>query len=203
MNTRSDNTTVAFYNDHTETYVRETVEVDMQSLHTPFLKRISSGGRILDAGCGSGRDSKAFLELGYHVISMDASDKMVSATTRLTGQQAICLRHQDVIFENQFDGIWACASLLHVPRAELPDVMRRYRTALRSSGILFASFKLGRGERQKQGRHFTDMNEAGIADLIAGVEQLAIVETWQSDDLRPGRSDRWLNVLLARFAGVE
>jgi len=102
-------------------------------------------------------------------------------------------------WQEGFDGIWACASLLHVPEAELPDVMQRLRNALKPRGILYASFKYGRGERKHQGRLFTDLDEPGLAALLRQVPGLEEVETWITGDLRPGReAERWLNALLRR-----
>jgi SAM-dependent methyltransferase len=100
---------------------------------------------------------------------------------------------------SEFDGIWTCASLLHVPSAELPDVVDRLRTALKPGGILYASFKYGSGEREQHGRRFTDLDEAGLAALLEQVPGLEPVETWTTSDRRPGReSERWLNTLLRR-----
>ena len=198
MSLHCETTTVRFYDDHADEYVRSTVGVDMQLLYEPFLSRIPQGGRILDAGCGSGRDSKAFLDRGYSVMSIDASQKMVAATTAITGQQALQLAFQDVIFAEDFDGIWACASLLHVPLAELADVFRRLAWALRPSGIFYTSFKDGHGECQRDGRLFTDMDEPSISELVAGIVELELFRLWHTDDLRPGRLDRWLNMLLRK-----
>jgi SAM-dependent methyltransferase len=168
----------------------------MVPLYKPFLDLIPAGGRILDAGCGSGRDSKAFLDRGYSVLSIDASSKMVSATTELTGQQAVRLSLQDIKSDSEFDGIWACASLLHVPFTELPDTFFRLARALRPSGVIYASFKAGTGERQQGGRLFSDMNESSIGELLAGIDDLEIAELWHTGDLRPDHSDKWLNLLL-------
>ena len=129
---------------------------------------------------------------------MDGSQKMVDAATRLTGQPASRMAFQDVSYVEEFDGIWACASLLHVPLVELSDVMCRFRQAIPLSGIVYASFKEGQGERTFDGRLFTDMNESGVMALVASVEGLEIIQMWHTVDLRPDRSDRWLNVLLLR-----
>jgi len=107
------------------------------------------------------------------------------------------MRFQQVEWKNRFDGIWACASLLHVPQAELPDVLHRLARALKSSGILFASFTYGSGERVDNGRHFTDLDEEALACLLDQTGDFQAIETWTSSDLRPGReSERWLNTLL-------
>lgn len=196
MNRHSETPTIRFYDEHADDYVRATVGVDMQSLYEPFLSRIPKGGRILDAGCGSGRDSRAFLDRGYNVVSIDASQKMVDATTQLTGQKAHLMAFQEISFSDDFDGIWACASLLHVPSIELTDVFGKLVSALRSSGVAYASFKEGHGERRHDGRLFTDMDEPGITALVGGIVGLKLLQLWHTDDLRISRADKWLNVLL-------
>ena len=141
--------TIRYYDEHADDYIRGTIGLEMQSLHEPFLDLLPAGGRILDAGCGSGRDSQVFINRGYRVTSIDASKKMVAATTQLTGQPALQMRLQDISFADEFDGIWACASLLHVPFVELTLVLQVFARALRSSGICYASFKDVVGERNQ------------------------------------------------------
>ena len=199
MNRHSETPTIRFYDEHAEEYIRSTLAVDMQSLYEPFLSQIPKGGRILDAGCGSGRDSKAFLDRGYCVVSIDASQKMVDATTKLTGQQAHHMAFQEINFSEEFDGIWGCASLLHAPSIELTDVFGRLASALRLSGVFYASFKAGHGERHHDGRLFTDMDEASITALVGGIAGLELLQLWHTDDLRISRVDKWLNVLLHKI----
>lgn len=123
---------------------------------------------------------------------------MVAATTELTGQCAHQVTFQDVDYSGEFDGIWACASLLQVPQDELPDVLGRFARALRPEGVCYLSFREGTGERIADGRLFTDMDESGVDKMVAGIEGLEIVQLWHTNDMRPGRSDRWLNVILRK-----
>jgi SAM-dependent methyltransferase len=177
----------------------DTVELDMRPIYGRFLPLLPDEAQILDAGCGSGRDAKAFADLGHQVTAFDASPALVALAERHLGQSVQCLRFQDITWQDQFDGIWACASLLHVPAAELPDVMQRLYKALKPRGILYASFKYGSGEREHQGRRFTDLDKPGLAELLRQVPGLEEVETWTTGDLRPGReAERWLNTLLRR-----
>ena len=190
---------VKYYEDNAETFAAGTINVDMASLYNRFLPGLPDQARILDAGCGSGRDARAFAELGYQVTAFDASPALVRLAERHFGSSVKCVRFQEVLWQQTFDGIWACASLLHVPAAELSDVMRRLRNALKPQGILYASFKYGSGEREHDGRRFTDLDESGLAALLEQVPGLQALETWITSDLRPGReSERWLNTLLRR-----
>jgi SAM-dependent methyltransferase len=189
----------AYYEQHAHTFFDDTVEVDMTPLYSRFLPLLGDRAAILDAGCGSGRDSLAFAKLGYSVTAFDASPALVALAGRHIGQPVHCLRFQDLTWRDAFEGIWACASLLHVPSVELGDVMGRLRAALKPGGILYASFKYGSGEREHQGRRFTDLDEPGLAALLEQVPGLEHVETWTTGDRRPGReSERWLNTLLRR-----
>ncbi len=193
-----DDPTLAYYEEQAETFFAETVDVDMAPLYARFLARVSPGGHILDAGCGSGRDALAFRELGYAVTAFEASPALARLASDYCGLPVEVRRFQEVEWEDRFDGIWACASLLHVPLAELPEVLRRLGRALKAGGVLYASFKYGAGEREHGGRRFTDLDERRLAALVEAVPPFAVVETWVSGDRREGREgDRWLNAFVA------
>ena len=195
MSQHSESTTIRYYNKHAREYVGSTVNLNMGDLYHPFLDGLPKGGSILDLGCGSGRDTKTFLELGYNVTAVDASSQMVTATTHLTGQPAQQMQFQEIDFHETFDGIWACASLLHVPMKELGDVVVRLLAALRPNGIFYSSFKEGSGERMNGDRLFVDFTEMGLGDLLKEQHCVANVRTWTTTDLRPGRKQRWVNAL--------
>jgi SAM-dependent methyltransferase len=194
---------IDFYQKYAGIFFADTVEVDMSPLYRRFLPLLQERARILDAGCGSGRDAKALIELGHQVTAFDASPALVGMAERHVGEPVYCLRFQDVTWQEEFDGIWACASLLHVPAVELPDVTQRLCEALKPTGILYASFKYGSGEREHNGRRFTDLDEPGLAALLRQVPGLKPVDAWTTGDLRPGReAERWLNTLLRRTEGA-
>ena len=196
-----DDPTTAYYTNNVRTFVQDTLTVDMAPLYARFLPRIPTGGHILDAGCGSGRDARAFLDRGYCVTAFDASQRLASLASDHLGQPVQVLRFQDLDWVQAFDGIWACTSLLHVPEAQLPNALRRLARALRPGGVLYASFKYGSGEREHHGRRFTDLDEAGLATLVNQIEGLSTLETWTTGDRRPGReSECWLNALLIATA---
>jgi SAM-dependent methyltransferase len=199
MNQPSEASTVRYYDDHAQEFVRGTVGVEMESLYQPFLVLVPEGGSILDAGCGSGRDTKAFMDRGYRVKPIDASTGMVEATALRTGQPAEQRRFQDLDSKDEFDGIWACASLLHVPLAELDDVLVRFTTALQMGGICYLSFKEGHGERTIGGRLFTDFTEYSLLGILKPNTSLDVLRTWITKDLRPGRhEERWVNALFRK-----
>ena len=191
----TDQGSVAYYDRNADRFVSDTLNVDMSELQHRFLALVPRGGRILDAGCGSGRDSMAFLNAGYEVVSIDASSKMVAATSALTGRTALKISFREMSFVNEFDGIWACASLLHMPRSMLPAVLLRLERALKPAGHLYMSFKYGDSERIESGRLFNDLNEDLLRDFLSRSSMLRVVSMWPSQDARPGRAITWLNAI--------
>lgn len=122
---------------------------------------------------------------------------MVARADALLGQPVLHRRFEELDFDAEFDGIWACASLLHVPRAGLPDVLDRLAGALVPGGVLFASFKYGDGEREHAGRLFTSYDEAAFGALVAGHPALKLIRVWRTEDVRPGREGNiWLDALV-------
>lgn len=190
--------TLEYYQHHADDFFNSTVNVDMRSLYTPFLEHVPQGGWILDAGCGSGRDSKAFLQQGYQVEAFDATAEMAKLASQHTGLSVKQMTFSDVDAVNHYDGIWCCASLLHVSAAELPDAMAKLARALKPGSIWYVSFKYGDGERVKEGRRFTDLNEQGLNALLAGLAGITLVGHWITEDKRPNRSEMWLNALLQK-----
>jgi 2-polyprenyl-3-methyl-5-hydroxy-6-metoxy-1,4-benzoquinol methylase len=183
----------SYYDDNAETFFADSVTADVGDLHGRFLPLVRAGGRILDAGCGSGRDSLAFLQAGFDVTAFDASEEMVRLATRHSGLPVIQMPFDEVDWRHRFDGVWACASLLHVVRADLPEVVGRLVGALRPGGVMFASFKYGTEERDHHGRRFTDLDEVRLESLFEGAG-LAIVDLVVGADGRPGREhERWVS----------
>lgn len=191
---------IPFYDLNAESFFNTTVDVDTQSMYQNFLPHIQEHGHILDAGCGSGRDAKAFLELGYQVTAFDGSKAMVNMARNLTGLAVEHSLFKDFQSEQQFDGIWACASLLHVPYTELSDTFTHLASFLKMDGIFYCSFKLGENYQLiRNGRSFTDVNYSGLIDILSNTP-LKISHHWQTSDLRPGRAnEQWLNALLTRI----
>ena len=190
--------TLEYYQLHAQDFFSATVNVDMASLYAPFLERIPAGGRILDAGCGSGRDSKAFLQRGYAVEAFDATAEMVALATQHTGLPVRQMTFSDVDTTERYDGVWCCASLLHVRMQALPEAMEKLAQALKPGGVWYMSFKYGDGERVKEGRHFTDLNEQSLGALLTPLTDITLIRHWITEDKRPERTEMWLNALLVK-----
>ncbi len=153
------NSTLTYYDRNSASFVKQTVNVDMSEHYSRFEKYLKPGGRILDLGCGSGRDSLYFMNKGYNVVPVDGSETMCIATTELTGIKARRLLFEELDYTEEFDGIWACASLLHVPKENMVKVLRAVKKSLKNDGVLYVSYKYGNSQREKDGRVFSDYTE--------------------------------------------
>ena len=192
--------TLDYYNRNAETFFQSTAHVDMAPLYERFLKLVGPDGYILDAGCGSGRDAKAFKELGYEVSAFDASAELAKRAQDHAGIPVDVLSFTAFTETHKFNGIWACASLLHLRRDELPDALERLWRGLKPGGVLYVSFKLGEDERVHGERFFTDLNEHTLHEFVNPLPGVASRETWITEDRRPDRCEHWINGLFTKTA---
>ena len=191
--------TIEYYNNKAGNFFASTVSVDFSHIQDMFLSRIMPAGRILDLGCGSGRDSRAFLERGYKVVAVDGSKELAKIASEYIGQDVIVADFREYEPEGTFDGIWACASFLHLPKEDIAPVMRKMALHLAENGCFYVSFKYGTFAGERNGRYFTNMTEESFKELLEEVPGLVIEEFFVSEDVRPGReSERWLNVMLRK-----
>lgn len=191
--------TIEYYNSNAEEFYESTVTADMSVQYKRFEKYLGDGTHILDCGCGSGRDSKHFLENGFEVIAIDGSEELCKKASELTGLEVQHMYFQDLNFNNEFDGVWACASLLHVKKGELPDVLTKITKALRDGGVLYVSFKYGDFSGERNGRFFTDLDDESFETLIADIPEMVLKEKYISTDVRPGReNEHWLNAIVIK-----
>ena len=191
--------TIEYYEKNAEKFIRDTASADMGNVREAFLAYIPAGGRILDLGCGCGRDSRAFLDAGRRVTSVDGSPALCRSASKLTGQEVICALFQDYEPEGLYDGIWACASLLHLSREDLLSAVRKYAGALRSGGCFYMSFKMGDFSGLRNGRYFTDLTGESLPELLSQVPGLRTDSVFLTGDVRPGRdSEKWVNIFAVK-----
>jgi SAM-dependent methyltransferase len=195
------NNTVKYYDSSADDFYNQTVDVDMGPLYDKFLPYINCGGHILDAGCGSGRDAKAFLDRGFEVTAFDASESLAAKASVFLGRKVVCCSFEDIEVVEKFDGVWACASLLHVPEDNLSSVIQKLGDSLKPRGIMYASFKKGAGERMdSKGRQFTDINPHRLNEIMSNNFGLQMLETWETSDRRPGRGEEtWCNFIFEKI----
>ncbi len=187
-----------YYNENAQEFYDRTIDADVSKLYQAFLRNFPEQGRILDLGCGSGRDAKFFSEKGYHVVAVDASIEMVKKTQEVAPLvKAKQLFFEDLDLIEEFEGVWANASLLHVPYESLPQIFDKIARSLKNQGVFFCSFKYGTGYRSTPGRDFYDMDEDRFQKLLPS--SFSIIEMAQEDDSRSQRSpspdQKWLQVL--------
>lgn len=188
-----------YYETHAEEFIASTVNADVSKLYAEFEIYLRPACRILDLGCGSGRDSKYFVGKGYEVVAVDPSPAMCRKTVEYSGVTTFVMRAEDLAFESEYDAVWACASLLHVSRENQVDVLRKICQALRPEGILYCSWKYGNQDRIVNSRSFTDFDENGLDRLLPNVPGLKLIKNWVTVDVRSDQSEqKWLNVLLRK-----
>lgn len=194
------NKTLDYYNQNAESFIQGTVSVDFKQTQDKFLQSLT-GKSILDFGCGSGRDTKYFIESGYAVTAIDGSEELCKSASAYTGIQVKHMLFQDLDEVDCYDGIWACSSILHLPKEELKIVTQKMSRALKPNGIIYTSFKYGNFEGERNGRYFTDFTLDVFKDFISDVKDIAIEEYWITGDVRPGREEeKWLNLILRKIA---
>lgn len=194
------NKTLNYYNQNADSFIEGTVSVNFKEVQDKFLQMLS-GKKILDFGCGSGRDTMYFLKSGFDVTATDGSEELCKYASEYTGIQVKQMLFQDLDEVDYYDGIWACSSILHLSKNELRIVMNKMSRALKSGGIIYTSFKYGNFEGERNGRFFTDFTIDEFTDFVKEVKEMAIEEYWITGDVRPGRGDeRWLNLILRKIA---
>ena len=211
--------TIAYYDAHADEFAARTLPADLTDVADAFLAHVPAGGRILDFGCGAGRDARLFMERGHDVDAVDGSAQMCRVARERSGVPARQMLFSELSAQEEYDGIWACSSVLHLPKDELRPVLERMTRALRHCGVMYLSFKYGEFEGERDGRHFTDFTEQTFLEFLEttgctdelGCDKLqnvgmqaaegedSLPRFWISNDVRPGRGDeQWLNMLLRR-----
>ncbi len=185
-----------YYDVNSKEYIENTINCDMEMHYQKFLKYLPEKGKILDIGFGSGRDMIYFKSLGYEVYGIDTSIEFVN-NMKLKGFNVKEEAVEQISDDNIYDGIWACASLLHVRRENLEGVIKKCIKALNKNGILYCSFKYGDKEIKGE-RYFNYINE-NIINKIIDKNNLSILEMYKSFDVRKDRStEEWLNIIIKR-----
>ena len=192
--------TIEYYNQNADMFAQGTRLVDFTVVQERFAKMLPAGSRILDFGCGSGRDTKYFLEKGYRVEATDGSSELCKLASDFTGIEVKEMLFQDLDARGKYEGIWACSSILHLSKRELLAVIRKMCDALKDNGVIYTSFKYGDFEGERNGRYFTDFTEDTFDKFIKVIQELTIEEEWITSDVRPGRGEeKWLNLILRKI----
>ena len=199
MNKTIDYYTIDYYNLNAEKFIENTLNADMHITQDRFLRLLAENSFILDFGCGSGRDTKYFLEKGYRVEATDGSSELCKSASAFTGIEVKEMLFQDLDVSGKYEGIWACSSILHLSKKELLPVIRKMCDALKDNGVVYTSFKYGDFEGERNDRYFTDFTEDTFDKFMKVIPELTIEEEWITTDVRPGRGEeKWLNLILRK-----
>lgn len=191
------NKTLEYYNLQAKSFADNTLSVDFFQIQSKFSNLLKPDAYILDFGCGSGRDTRYFFSQGYKVDAIDGSSELCRIASEYTGIKVRQMLFEELREQEKYDGIWACASILHVSKIELPDILQKMCNALKMNGIIYTSFKYGDFEGFRSGRYFSDFTEKSFCEMVKNVQELSIEEMWITDDVRDGRKDeKWLNIIL-------
>lgn len=193
------NKTLDWYEKNAKEFFGETATTHMQPVCDQFLSLMKPSGKVLDLGCGSGRDLKYFREQGFEAEGLDGSAELSRLAAEYSGCSVICCSLEDwEPAPDLYDGIWCCAVLHHLPVAEIARFFAEKLLCLRGGGVLYFCGKSRiEGARDTRGRWFSPFTEE-LARAWAESAELEVVDIWVSGDSQ-GREERWVNCLARRI----
>ncbi len=189
---------IDYYDKYAGAYYQDTVNNSMEDILEKFVEYLPEDASVLDLGCGSGRDSLYLIENGYSVTAIDGSKEMCELAEIHTGQDVLNMEFDELDFEDVFEGVWACASLLHVEPKDMINILSKIYTSLKDNGILYMSFKYGDFQGFRKGRYFVDYTTKSMRELLRNQDYFEIMDIWKSEDNRDNQDQIWLNVFLKK-----
>lgn len=191
--------TLDYYNSNANSYFDYTLSSDMSVAYDRFLKHLSPGNRILDFGCGSGRDSKYFIDKGYKVDSIDGSIELCRLASEYIKQEVKCMKFNELNDVEKYDAIWACATLLHVPKKDFKNILIKLRDALKTNGVIYISLKNGTGEEEKNGRYFNYLTYEEFMSIIKSINLLVEIDFFETiSNINKDEDKVWNNFILRK-----
>lgn len=191
--------TIDYYNNHSEELYEYTKDISMEEHWDVFTELLEDNSSILDLGCGSGRDSAYFISRGFDVTALDGSENMCNLASIHIGQEVLHMEFEDIDFEEVFDGVWANASLHHVPSNDIEEILDKVVKGLKKDGIMYMSFHYGEEEGLEEERYYTNYNTKTLKGLIARFEKLELIGIRKSRDIVPERDTQWIYALVRRI----
>lgn len=181
-----DKATLRFYAEKAEIYVASGPGGASLNLHH-FLKKLRPGARILELGCGSGRDAEAMIKAGFDVEPTDGTPEIALQAEARLSRKVRVVRFDELDAREAYDAVWANASLLHVPRSGLPHILGLIFMALKPGGLHFASYKTGGTDgRDDYGRYFNYLDRTEVLELYREAAP------WQVEDVVDSVEDGYL-----------
>ena len=187
--------TARFYEREAASYAKQTLAANLSELHNRFSRMLPDSARILDVGCGAGRDLKVFRLRGFHVVGLEPSAALAAIAREHSDCEVQVEKVEDMNYAGKFDGVWACASLLHLPKERFPSSLARIHRALKIGGIFFLSMQLGEGDEvAADNRYFARYDSASL-NLATSTAGFELLDVWESNDSLGARPIRWINIL--------
>lgn len=193
------NTTIEYFNEKAEKCFQDAFTITERTNQDTFLSFLKEGDRILDFGCGSGRDTAYFREKGFLVDPTDGSSEMCRLASEYLGTQVTCMEFNELDADAVYDGIYASASIMHLEYDRLLEVFPKMIRAMKPGAILYANFKYGDQDGYLGKRYYTYMTEERFAAMLEGFPELETVRTGIFGNEHPGQPDfRWLYAYLRK-----
>lgn len=190
---------IEFYDNNAASFFKATSEANMSEQYSKFISSIPKGGKILDVGCGSGRDSRAFSNMGFDVTAIDGSSELCKLASDFTGLNVRHMLFEDISWIGEFDGVWACASLLFIPKPKLPFIIQKIANSMKIGAAMYSSFKYGEGYLDDGDKIYTMLNEKSVEEVFGAVADLKLKDVYCSSDVRSGNGTKWINILCKKI----
>ena len=194
--------TIEYYNKNAKTYCEQTLVGNMQENYDKFLKHLPTNAYILDFGCGSGRDSKYFIEKGYKVKAIDGSTEMCKLASQYINQEVICMNFEELKDINTYEGIWACSSILHVEKEQLTNILNKMINALKVNGIIYTCFKIGQGYEIKEGKYYNYLTKNEMIKILQNLNRnVKLIDYFETipSTKRIAKNTIWGNFIIKKF----
>lgn len=185
-----------YYERNAERYATETFSADMSKQYKRFLPLLKNGVKILDVGSGSGRDACYFQKQGYQVTALEPSNNLCREIRKVFSGKIICSDIQNYRPTERYDGIWACASLIHLQEEEVLQFFEKINQYLNDNGMVYVSGKNGiQTGKAEDGRYFLEFTEQLVEKILKVNEQLELEQLWYTEDVNGRKGFRWMNVI--------
>ncbi len=194
--------TLEYYNKNAKIYCEQTLVGNLQENYDKFLKQLEPNAYILDFGCGSGRDSKYFIDNGYKVKAIDGSEEMCRLARQYISQEVDCMKFEELNDIDTYDGIWACSSILHVEKDELFNVLIKMIDALKTNGIIYTSFKIGTGYEIKENKYYNYLTKDEMIQILDKTrKKVKLIDYFEtlSSTKRNAKNTIWGNFIIKKF----
>ena len=187
-----------YYESNAERYAAETFSADMSEQYQSFLPLLKKRAKILDVGSGSGRDAYYFQRHGYEVTALEPSKNLCREIRKVFSGEIVCSDIQSYQPTERYDGIWACASLIHLQEEEVLQFFERIDRYLNDDGIVYISGKNGiQSGKAGDGRYFLEFTEHLVEKILTVNKQLKLEQLWYTEDVSGRRGFWWMNVIFS------